>query len=130
VRLVVLAPLVEGAATVMVMEAKGCEEERGPRLHHRSPTCGRPVPRSTDAPGAAGEELGAGDELAGFEGLLDGGLVRLAGGGEAQPLGIEGFLVVDLDGLGLAGTELVIRKGEAGGGGLQPGEDQDEGVLE
>ena len=54
---------------------------------------------SVDAPGAAGDQLGAGDELAGFEGLLDGGLVRLADGGEAQPLGIEGFLVVDLDGL-------------------------------
>jgi hypothetical protein len=112
------------------MKAKGCEEGRGPQLLSQDPICMGPVPRSTDAPGAAGEELGAGDELAGFEGVLDGGLVWLAGGGEAQPLGNEGVLVLDLDGLRLAGAELVIWKGEPGGGGLQAGEDQDEGVLE
>ena len=83
-----------------------------------------------DAPVAAGDQLGACDLRACFEGFLDGGLVRLAGGGEAQPLGIEGVLVVDLDGLGLARDQLVIREGEAGGGGLQPGEDQDKGVFE
>jgi hypothetical protein len=114
----------------MAMEAKGCEEGRGPQLLSQDPSCMGPVPRSTDAPGAAGEELGAGDELAGFEGVLDGGLVWLAGGGEAQPLGIEGVLVVDLDGLGLAGAELVIREGEAGGCGLQLGEDKDQRLLQ
>ena len=107
-RLVARVPLEEGAATVMAMEAKGCEEGRGPQLLSQDPSCMGPVPRSTDAPGAAGEELGAGDELAGLERLFDGGLVRLASGGEAQPLGIESVLVVDLDGLRLAAAELVI----------------------
>jgi hypothetical protein len=46
-----------------------------------------------------------------------------------HPLGGEGVFVVDLDGLGLAGGELVIGEGEAGSSGLQPGEDQDQGVL-
>jgi hypothetical protein len=45
---------------------------------------------SVDAPGAAGDELGAGDELASFEGFFDGGLVRLAGGLEGEPLGGDG----------------------------------------
>ena len=89
-----------------------------------------PVPRSTDAPGAAGDQLGACDLRACFEGFLDGGLVRLAGRGEAQPLEIEGVLVVDLDGLGLAGGELVIREREAGGCGLQLGEDKDQRLLQ
>jgi hypothetical protein len=85
---------------------------------------------SVDAPGTAGDQLGACDLRAGFEGFLDGGLVRLAGGGEAQPLGIEGVLVVDLDGLGLAGSQLVIREREAGGSGLQAGQHQDQRVFE
>jgi hypothetical protein len=46
-----------------------------------------------DAPGAAVEQLSAGDLAACFEGLLDGGLVRLACGGEGEPLGIEGLLI-------------------------------------
>ena len=114
----------------MAMEAKGCEEGRGPQLLSQDPSCMGPLPRSIDAPGAAGDQLGACDLRACFEGFLDGGLVRLAGRGEAQPLEIEGVLVVDLDGLGLARGQLVIREGEAGGGGLQPGEDQDKGVFE
>jgi hypothetical protein len=102
------------------------EEGKGPRPHHRDPVCGGPWPPSVDAPGAAGDELDAGDEVACFEGFLDGGLVRLAGGGEAQPLGIEGFPVVDLDRLGLARGQLVIRERKAGGSGLQLGEDNDQ----
>ena len=103
---------------------------RGPGCTTRTPFVrGLWPPPLVDAPGAAGDELGADDFPACFEGFLDGGLVRLAGGGEAQPLGIEGFLVVDLDRLGLAGGDFVVREGEAGGGGLQPGKHQDEGVL-
>ena len=83
-----------------------------------------------DAPGAAGDQLGAGDEVAGLEGLFDGGLVGLACGLEGKPLRGQGFLVIDLDGLGLAGAQLVIREREAGGFGLETGEDQDEGVLQ
>ena len=49
-----------------------------------------------------GEELDAGDLVAGLEGLLDGGLVGLAGGLDRQPLGSQGLLVIDLDGLGSA----------------------------
>jgi hypothetical protein len=71
-----------------------------------------------------------GDEVAGFEGFLDGGFVGLAGGLEGEPLGGEGVLVVDLDGLGFPGGEFVVWEGEARGGGLQASEDQDEGVLQ
>ena len=85
---------------------------------------------SVDPPGAAGDQLDARDEVAGLEGLFDGGLVGLACGLEGKPLRGQGFLVLDLDGLGLAGAQLVIREREAGGFGLQPGEDQDEGVLQ
>ena len=60
------------------------------------------LPPSGDAPGAAGEQLGAGDLLTGLDRFLDGGLVGLGGGGYREPLGIEGLLVVDFDGLGLA----------------------------
>jgi len=83
-----------------------------------------------DAPGASGDELGAGDEVACFEGFFDGGLVGLADGLVGEPLGGQGVFVVDLDGLGFAATELVIREGEAGGFGLETGKDQDEGVLQ
>jgi hypothetical protein len=89
-----------------------------------TPNARGPLPPSVDAPGAAGEEL------AGLEGFLDGGLVRLAGGSAAEPFGSEGVLVVDFDGLRVAGGELVIRERKPGSGGLQPGEPQDEGVLE
>ncbi len=88
------------------------------------------LPRSTDAPGAAGDQLGAGDEVAGLEGFLDGGLVGLACGLESKPLGGEGVFVGDLDGLGLPGGQLVIREREAGGSGLQAGQHQDQRVLE
>ena len=87
---------------------------------------GASAPRSVDAPAAVGEELGSRDLLAGLEGLLDGGLVGLAGGLDRQPLGSQGLLVVDLDGMGSAACELVIGEGEAGGLRLQPGEDQNE----
>jgi hypothetical protein len=83
-----------------------------------------------DAPGAAGEELGPSDLLAGLEGLLDGVFVRLACGGEGEPLGIEGQLVVDHHGLGLAGGELVIGEGETRSGRLQLGEDKDQRFLQ
>ena len=88
------------------MDANGCEEEEeGARLlqpgpHLRGGLC--PAQRMRQE--RRESELGAGDLLAGLEGLLDGGLVGLAGGVDAQPLGIEGVLVVDLDGLGLAGA--------------------------
>ncbi len=73
------------------------------------PPCMRDLwPPSVDASGAAGDQLGTVDAMARFEGLLDGGLIGLAGGGDGQPLGGEGVLVVDLDGLGLAGGQLVI----------------------
>ena len=48
-----------------------------------------------DAPGAAVEQLSAGDLAAGFKGFFDCVLVWLACGGEGEPLGIEGLLVVD-----------------------------------
>jgi hypothetical protein len=38
-----------------------------------------------DAPGAAGEELGAGDLAASLEGLFDGGLIGLGGGFDGEP---------------------------------------------
>jgi hypothetical protein len=129
-RLVVLAPLAEGAATVMAMDAKGCDEGRGPGGQAGTPVAKGPLAPSVDAPGAAGDQLGAGDELACFEGLFDGGLIGLAGGLEGEPLGGQGVFVGDLDGLALVGAELVIREGEPGGGGLQPGEHQDKGVLQ
>ena len=71
-----------------------------------------------------------GDEVAGFEGFLDGGFVGLAGGLEGEPLGGEGVLVVDLDGLGFPGGEFVVWEGETGSGGLQPGEHRHQGVLQ
>ena len=83
-----------------------------------------------DAPGAAGEELGAGDLSAGLDGLFDGGLIRLAGGFDREPGGIEGLLVVDHDGRGLAAAELVIREREVGGAGLQLGEDKHKRFLQ
>ena len=83
-----------------------------------------------DAPGAAGDQPDTGDLFAGLEGLLDSGLVRLAGGLDRQPLGIEGLLVVDFDGLGFAGGELVVREAEPGGLRLEESEDQDEGFLQ
>jgi len=69
---------------------------------------------SVDAPGAAGDELDTGDEVACFEGFLDGGLVGLAGGFVGEPLGGQGVFVVDLKGLGFAAAELVIREREPG----------------
>ena len=87
-------------------------------------------PPSVDAPGAAGEELGAGDLAAGLEGFLDGGLVWLAGGGDGEPHGIESLFVVDHDGRGLAAAELVIGEREAGSSGLQLGEDKDQRLLQ
>jgi len=74
--------------------------------------------------------LDAGDEEAGFEGFFDGDLVGLAGGLEGEPLGGQGVFVLDLDGLGLAAAELMIGGREAGGSGLEAGEDQDQGVLQ
>ena len=70
---------------------------------------------SGDAPGAAGEELGAGDLAASLEGFLDGGLIRLGGGFDGEPFGIESLFVVDHHRLGFAAAELVIGEGEAGG---------------
>ena len=75
-----------------------CEEEGEgapaawpePQLHE---ACGS----SVDAPGAAGDQLGAGDLLACLESRLDGGLVGREGGFDAEPLGIEQGLVLDLD---------------------------------
>ena len=102
---------------------------RGPGCTTETP-CMRGLWPLADAPGAAGDEVGAGDGVAGFEGFFDGGFVGLAGGLDGEPLRGEGVFVVDLDGLGLAGGELVIGKREPGGGGLELGEDEDEGLLE
>ena len=60
-----------------------------------------------------------------FEGFFAGGLVGLAGGLEGDPLGGQGVFILDLDGLGFAGGEFVVREGEAGGFELEAGEDQD-----
>ena len=107
-RLMVLAPLEEGAAMVMAMGSDGARRgeewicsKRGPGNTTETPY-GRGLWPLVDAPGAAGDELGAGDEVACFEGFFDGGLVGLASGLEGEPLGGQGFFVVDLDGLGLA----------------------------
>ena len=100
----------------------GVRRRGGPGCTTGTPLAGGLWP-STEAPGAAGDELGTGDLPTGLEGFLDGGLVGLAGGGEAQPLRSEGVFVVDLDGLGLAGGEFVIGEGETGRGGLQAGKD-------
>ena len=81
---------------------------RGPGCTTRTPH-GRGLWPLVDAPGAVGNELGAGDEVACFEGFFDGGLVGLAGGLEGEPLGRQGVFVLDLDGLGLAAAELMIR---------------------
>ena len=94
-----------------------------------NPRGGGPGPLG-DAPDAAREQLGAGDLLAGLDRFLDGGLVGLGGGGDGEPLGIKGFLVVDLDGLGLAGGEFVVGEAEASGLGLQAGEHQHERGLQ
>ena len=91
---------------------------------------GGALPPSVDAPGAAVEQLGAGDLAASLEGFLDGVLVRLAGGGEGEPLGIEGLFVVDHHRLGLAGGELVIGEGETRSRRLQLGEDKDQRLLQ
>jgi len=53
--------------------------------------------------------------------------VRASAAAGALRAGTNG---VDLDGLGFAGGELVIGEGEAGGFGLQAGEQQNEGVLQ
>ncbi len=67
-----------------------------------------------DAPGAAGEELGAGDLLAGLDRCLDRRLVGFGGGGDCEPLGIELGVLGDVDGLGAGAAQLVIGEGEAG----------------
>jgi hypothetical protein len=56
------------------------------------------APPSVDGPDAAGEEVGAGDEVAGFEGLFDGGLIGLGGGFHGEPLIREGGWVGDGNG--------------------------------
>jgi len=104
-------------------------ERRGPCNTTETPY-GRGLWPLVDAPGAPGDELDAGDEEAGFEGFFDGDLVGLAGGLEGEPLGGQGVFVLDLDGLGLAAAELMIGGREAGGSGLEAGEDQDQGVLQ
>jgi hypothetical protein len=102
----------------------------GPLLQQAHVKGGSAPPPSVDAPGAAGEELGAGDLLAGLDRRFDRGLVGFGGGGDGEPLGIEAFLVVDLDGLGLAGSEFVVGEAEPGGLGLQAGEHQHQGGLQ
>ena len=90
-----LAPLAEGAATVMAMKSNGVRREGG-AASRRNPMCEGPLGPSVDAPGAAGDQLGTVDEMARFEGLFDGGLVGLAGGDDGKPLGGEGVFVGDL----------------------------------
>ena len=68
----------------------------GPPLK-RTHVKGGSAPPSVDAPGAAVEQLSAGDLSAGFKGFLDGVFIWLACGGEGVPLGIEGLFVVDHD---------------------------------
>ena len=91
--------------------------------------CGKPL-ASVDGPGAAGEEVGAGDEVAVFQGLFDGGLIGLAGGGDGEPFGGEGGFVGDGDGLGFAGGEEVIGELKAGDLGEEAGEQGNERGFE
>jgi hypothetical protein len=85
---------------------------------------------SADAPGAAGEEQGAGDLLTGLQRCLDGGLIGLEGGLDREPFGIEECLVLDGDGGGAGAAQLVIGEREARGCRLQPGEHQDQRFLQ
>jgi len=65
---------------------------RGPGCTTETPY-GRGLWPLVVAPGAAGDELGAGDEVACFEGFFDGGLVGLTGDFEGEPLGGQGVFV-------------------------------------
>ena len=108
------------------MAEKGCN----PADRRPHPMCEGPLAPLLDVPEAAGEEVGAGDEVAVFQGLFDGGLIGLGGGFHGEPLFRERGFVGDGDGRGFAGGEEVIGKLEAGGLREEAGEQRDEGGLQ